>query len=158
MAAYSGAGKPTDAILRLQPHGYPKVEGHFNLDGTHIKKVDHPIETGQKVILIDYDTANAPSRKHIGWKLTEQISEVSSYKVNFWIRSEADEQLTASDDFGVKFGSTVVNDWVSSCKPKSWCWVSVSEPAGEYKSIQFAFGSAPKLQVMISKFRLQAYI
>merc|ERR1712241_1118369 len=38
MAAYSGAGKPTDAIFRLQAHGYPKIEGHFNLDGTHIDK------------------------------------------------------------------------------------------------------------------------
>ena len=91
MAAYSGAGKPTDAIFRLQAHGYPKIEGHFNLDGTHIKKVDHPIETGQKVILIDYDETSTVPRKHIGWKLTDQISEVSSYKVNFWIRSEADE-------------------------------------------------------------------
>ncbi len=71
MAAYSGAGVPTDAIFRLQSHGYPKIEGHFNLDGTHIKKVDHPTETGTKVILIDYAEGDDGPRKHIGWKLTE---------------------------------------------------------------------------------------
>ena len=141
MAAYSGAGKPVDATTRLQAHGYPKIEGHFNLDGTFIKKVDHPTESGQKVILVDYASGDNVPKKHIGWKLTEQISEVQNYKVNFWVRFENEEQVEASDDFGVKFGSTVVNDWVSSCKPKSWCWVSVSEPAGEYKSIQFTFGS-----------------
>ena len=108
--------------------------------------------------MIDYADAAAVPKKHIGWKLTDQISEVQNYKVNFWVRFENEEQLVKSDDFGVKFGSTVVNDWVSSCKPKSWCWVSVSEPAGEYKSIQFSFGSQDKLQAMVSKFRLQATI
>lgn len=91
MAAYSGAGKPTDAVFRLQSHGYPKIEGHFNLDGTHIKKVDHPKEAGQKVILIDYTDAATVAKKHIGWKVTEQISEVQNYKVNFWIRFENEE-------------------------------------------------------------------